>query len=96
MSSMVNLLKNKMSKKSAQSGTSGANHRGDRGHGTSSKPGGIGKKLPFLQDTCYRCGKGRHQKTQDCKALDAVFRGCEKKGHFEKVCLKAKHSTHSL
>ena len=35
-------------------------------------------------------------KTQDCKALDAVCRGCGKKGHFEKVCLKAKHSTHSL
>ena len=49
---------------------------GARGHGTSSKPGGKGKKLPFPQDTCYRCGKGRHQKTQDCKALDAVCRGC--------------------
>ena len=88
--------KNKKGKKSTQSGTSGTSHRGDRGHGTSSKPGGKGKKLPFLQDTCYRCGKGRHQKTQDCKALDAVCRGCGKKGHFEKVCLKAKHSTHSL
>ena len=30
--------------------------------GTSSKPSGKGKKLPFLQDTCYRCGKGKHQK----------------------------------
>ena len=88
--------KHKKGKKSSQSGTSGANQRGDRGHGTSSKPGGKGKKLPFLQDTCYRCGEGRHQKTQDCKALDAVCRGCGKKGHFEKVCLKAKHSTHSL
>ena len=72
------------------------NHRGNRGHGTSSKPSGKGKKLPFPQDTCYRCGKNRHQKTLDCKALDAVCRGCGKKGHFEKVCLKAKHSTHSL
>ena len=88
--------KHKKSKKSTQSGASGGNHRGDRGHGTSSKPGGEGKKIPFPQDTCYRCGKGRHQKTQDCKALDAVCRGCGKKGHFEKVCLKAKHSTHSL
>ena len=61
-----------------------------------SKPSGKGKKLPFPQDTCYRCGKNRHQKTQDCKTLDAVSRGCGKKGHFEKVCLKAKHSTHSL
>ena len=88
--------KNKKGKKSTQSGASGANYRGDRGHGTSSKTSGKGKKLPFPKDTCYRCGKGRHQKTQDCKALDAVCRGCGKKGHFEKVCLKAKHSTHSL
>ena len=88
--------KHKKGKKSSHSGTSGANHRGDKGHGTSPKPGGKGKKLPFPQDTCYRCGKGRHQKTQDCKALDTVCRGCGKKGHFEKVCLKAKHPTHSL
>ena len=88
--------KNKKGKKSTQSGASGGNHRGNRGHGTSSKPSGKGKKLLFLQDTCYRCGKNRHQKTQDCKALDAVCRGCGKKGHFEKVCLKAKCSTHSL
>ena len=61
----------------------------------SSKPSEKGRKLPFLQDTCYRCGKGRHQKVQDCKALDAVCRVCGKKGHFEKVCLKT-CSTHSL
>ena len=88
--------KNKKGKMSTQSGASGGNHRGNRGHGTSSKPSGKGKKLPFLQDTCYRCGKNRYQKTQDCKALDAVCRGCGKKGHFEKVCLKAKCSTNSL
>ena len=39
-------------------------------------------------------GKARHQKTQDCKALDVVCRGCGKKGHFEKVCLKAEHVPH--
>ena len=88
--------KNKKGKKPAQSGASGGRHRGNRGHGTSSKPSGKGKKLPLLQDTCYRCGRGRHPKIQDCKTLDAVWRGCGKKGHFEKVCLKAKHSTHSL
>ena len=86
--------KSKKGKKSTQSGAS--SHRGDRGHGMSSKPSGKGKKFPFLQDTCYRCGKGRHQKVQDCKAVDATCRGCGKKGHFEKVCLKGKHSTHSL
>ena len=82
--------------RSLQSGASEGSYRADRGHETSSKPSGKGKKLPFPQDTCYRCDKNRHQKTQDCKALDAVCRGCGKKRHFEKVCLKAKHSTHSL
>ena len=85
--------KGKKGKKSTQSGAS--SHRGDRGHGTSSKPSGKSKKLPFPQDTCYRCGKDRHQKVQDCKALGVMCRGCGKKGYFEKVCLK-KHSTHSL
>ena len=88
--------KNKKGKKSTQSSASGSSYRGDKGHEMSSKPSGKGKKLQFPQDTCYRCGKGRHQKVQDCKALDAVCRDCGKKGHFEKVCLKGKHSTHSL
>ena len=83
--------KGKKGEKSTQSGRSGGSYKGDRGHGTSSKPGGKGKKLPFPQDTCYRCGKGRHQKTQDCKALDMMCRGCGKKGHFEKVCLNVPH-----
>ena len=87
--------KSKKGKRSTQSGASGSSHSSNRGHGTSSKPSGKGKELPSPQDTCYRCGKGRHQKVQDCNALDAVCRGCGKKGHFEKVCLK-KCSTHSL
>ena len=88
--------KSKKGKKSTQSGAGANSQRSDRGHGMSSKPSGKGRKFPFPQDTCYRCGKGRHQKVQDCKAVDAVCRGCGKKGHFEKVCLKGKHSTHSL
>ena len=48
--------KNKKGKKSTQSAASGGSYRGDIGHGTSSKPSGKGKKLPFPQDTCYRCG----------------------------------------
>ena len=93
---MVNLLRIRKVRSLPSLAQVGPTTGDDRGHGTSSKPGGKGKKLPFLQDTCYRCGRGRHQKTQDCKALDAICRGCGKKGHFEKVCLKAKHSTHSL
>ena len=79
-----------------QSGAGANSQRSDRGHGMSSKPSGKGRKFPFPQDTCYRCGKGRHQKVQDYKDVDVVCRGCGKKGHFEKVCLKRKHSTHSL
>ena len=78
--------------KKSQSGASSAgagNHRG-------SKPSRKGKKSPFPPDTCYRWGKGRQQKAQDCKAVDATCRGCGKKGHYEKVCLKGKCSTHSL
>ena len=75
--------------KKPQSGAGAGGHRG-------SKPSGKGKKPPFMPDTCYRCGKGRHQKAQDCKAVQAMCRGCGKKGHYEKVCLKGKHSTHSL
>ena len=62
----------KKGKMSTQSGTNGGSYRGNKGHGMSSKPSGKGKKLPFPQDTCYKCGKGRHQKVQDCKALDSV------------------------
>ena len=61
--------KYKKGKKSTQSGASGGSYRGDKGHGMSSNHSGKGKKLPFLQDTCYRCGKCRHQKVQDCKAF---------------------------
>ena len=64
--------------KKPQSGAGAGSHRG-------SKPSGKGKKSPFPPDTCYRCGKGRHQKAQDCKAVDTTCRGCGKKGHFEKV-----------
>ena len=54
------------------------------------------KDLHYCPDTCYRCGKGRHQKAYDYKAVEATCRGCGKKGHYEKVCLKGKHSTHPL
>ena len=91
MSSMENSPKERR----VRNPQSGAGANSQRGHGTSSKPSGKGKRLPFPPDTCYRCGKGRHQKVQDCKAVDTTCRGCGKKGHFEKVCLK-KHSTHSL
>ena len=88
--------KSKKGKKSTQSGAGANSQRSDRGHGMNSKPSGKGRKLPFPQDTCYRSWKGRHQKVQHCKTVDVTCRGCGKKGHFEKVCLKGKHSTHSL
>ena len=50
--------------------------------------------IPITTDICWRCGKGRHQKGQPCKALEEVCRNCSIKGHYEKVCMKGKCSTH--
>ena len=74
------LTKGKKGKKSVQSGASGGSYKGDRGHGTSSKLGGKGKKLPFPQDTCYRCGKGRHQKNSRLKSFGCNMQRLWKKG----------------
>ena len=83
--------------KKPQSGAGVSGHSAGAGSHRGSRPSGKGNKRPPLQpDTCYRCGKGRHQKAQDCKAVEATCRGCGKKGHYEKVCLKGKCSTHSL
>ena len=78
------------------SGSGAGSHNAGAGHRGSRPSGKFNKRPPLLPDTCYRCGKGRHQKAQDCKAVDATCRGCGKKGHYEKVCLKGKHSAHSL
>ena len=81
--------KGKKPQSGAGPGQGAGGHRGSR-------PSGKFNKRPLLPDACYRCGKGRHQKAQDCKAVDATCRGCGKKGHYEKVCLKGKCSAHSL
>ena len=76
--------------------SAGASGSGAGGHRGSRPSGKFNKRPPLLPHTCYRCGKGRHQKAQDCKAVEAMCRGCGKKGYYEKVCLKGKCSTHSL
>ena len=40
--------------------------------------------------------KGDIKKTQNAKLWKLSVEGCSKKGHFEKVCLSVKHSTHLL
>ena len=62
--------------------------------GNPSKFSGKGKKVPLPTDICWCCGKDRHQNGQPCKAVEAVCRNCSIKGHFEKVCMKGKHSMH--
>ena len=59
--------KSKKGKKSTQSGAGANNQRSNRGHGMSSKPSGKGRKLPFLQDTCYRCGKADTKRYRTAK-----------------------------
>ena len=76
--------------------SAGASDQGASSHRGSRPSGKFNKRPPLLPDTCYRCGKGRHQKAQDCKAVNTTCRGCQKKGHYEKVCLKGKCSAHSL
>ena len=92
--------KSKKKKPQSSAGASGqgaGSHKMGAGGHRGPRPGGkINKRPPLLPDTCYRCGKGRHQKAQDCKAVDATCRGCGKKGHYEKVCLQGKCSAHSL
>ena len=93
--------KSTKSKKKPQSnagatGQGASSHKGAGGHRGPRPSGKSSKKPPLLPDTCYRCGKGRHQKAQDCKAVDATCRGCGKKGHYEKVSLQGKCSAHSL
>ena len=34
------------------------------------------RKFHIPTDICWRCGKGRHQKGQPCKAMEAVCRNC--------------------
>ena len=37
---------------------------------------------------CFRCGSGKHlANSSECKAVQATCRACQKKGHFEKMCL---------
>ena len=79
-----------------QYSTSGSRGGSSGNTGNPSKYSGKSKKVPSPTDICSRCGKGRHQKGKKCKALEAVCRNCSIKGHFEKVCMKGKHSTHSV
>ena len=89
--------KGKKPQSNAGASSSGAgSHNAGAGHRGSRSSGKFNKRPPLLPDTCYRCGKGRHQKAQDCKAVDTTCRGCGKKGHYKKVCLKGKCSAHSL
>ena len=88
--------KKKPQSNAGESSQGAGGHKGAGGH-RGPRPGGKpNKRPPLLPDTCYRCGKGRHQKAQDCKAVDATCRGCGKKGHYEKVCLQGKCSAQSL
>ena len=58
-------------------GTVNGGSSGSSGNtGNPSKSSGKGRKVPLLTDICWRCGKGRHQKGQPCKAVGAVCRNC--------------------
>ena len=77
---------------SGGSGSSSGSGGSSVNAGKPSKPNGKGRKVPLPNDSCWRCGKGKHQKGHPCKAVEAVCRSCGTKGHYEKVCMKK--STH--
>ena len=61
------------------------------------KQDGTPRKLLLPKNTCWRCGKGKNQRGQDCKAAHAICREYRTKGHFGKVCLNSKKaSSHSI
>ena len=60
--------------KSRPSGGSGSSSGGSGSRvnaGNPAKPHGKSRKVPLPNDICWRCGKGRHQKGQPCKAVEA-------------------------
>ena len=71
----------------SSSGSSGSQPKTGNTSKTS-KPAMKGRKLKLSNNICWGCGKPRHQKPKYCKALEAICRGCNTKGHYEKVCMK--------
>ena len=88
--------KSKKGKKSTQSGAGANSHRGVIGAmeqvlNPVERVGSFHSCKTLATDV----GKADTKRYRTAKLLDMMCRGCGKKGHFEKVCLK-KCSTHSL
>ena len=66
--------KTRSPRKVSQSSSQAAQQNGNS-HGQQSKG-----------DTCFRCGKGKHQQGQKCGAIDAICNQCGKKGHYARIC----------
>jgi len=49
---------------------------------------------PQTQNACFFCGFPRHPRSS-CPAKDSTCRKCNKKGHFQKVCMSRKAQTGS-
>ena len=84
--------KSKSSGSKSSVNNSGSGNSGSTGN--SPKSGGKGKKVQTPDRHLLEIWEGRHQKGKPCKAVEAVCRHCSTKGHYEKVCMKRKHSTH--
>ena len=70
-----------------------------QGQATTGDPGPVvnsTKTSTATQTPATDVEKEDTKRHRDCKAVEATCTGCGKKGHYEKVCLKGKCSTHSL
>ena len=76
--------------KKPQSSAGAGSHRGSRPSGK------FNKRPPLPPDTCLQMWERKTPKGTGLQSCGSMCRGCGKKGHYEKVCLKGKCSTHSL
>ena len=82
------LTKHKKGKKSTQSGASGGNHRGDRGHGTSSKPGGKARSFHSHKTLATDVAKADIRKPKTAKHWTLCAEVVERRGTLRKSVSK--------
>ena len=82
--------------KKPQSSAGAGSHNTGAGHRGSRPSGKFNKRPPLLPDTCYRCGKGRHQKAQDLQSCGYYMQRVWKERTLCKGLSERKIALHTL
>ena len=88
--------KSKKGKKSTQSGAGANSQRSYRGHGMSSKPSGRVRSFHSHKTLATDVGKADTKRYRTAKLWTWCAEDVERKDTLRSVCLKGKHSMHSL